>query len=287
MSGLRRGAALALTLALICSPSSHASDRYLTLASTTSTENSGLLDFLLARFREASGVEVRVVIAGTGQALRIGRNGDADVLLVHHRESEEAFVAAGYGESRHDVMFNDFVIVGPAADPAGLRGTEGARAALARVAAAHAVFVSRGDNSGTHKKEVDLWRAAGVDPTHSSGAWYRETGSGMGATLNAASALDGYALADRGTWLRFRNKGTLEILVEGDALLFNPYGVILINPERHPHVKAALGRSFIAWLLSTDGQREIAQFRIDGKQAFFPVLLAPRAGVMPPERATP
>ncbi len=256
----------------------------ITLASTTSTENSGLFDHLLPQFTLATGIAVRVVAVGTGQALRIARNGDADVLLVHHRRSEEAFVAAGYGLRRYDVMVNDFVLLGPRADPAGLRGLDDAVAALVRVAAARAPFASRGDDSGTHKKERDLWAAAGLDPSAAGldpsaagldpgaagGAWYRETGSGMGATLNAAAAMGAYALTDRATWLAFRNKGDLEVLVEGDERLFNPYGAILVNPARHPHVHAREGQTFIDWLVSDPGQAAIAAYRLDGRQLFFP-----------------
>ena len=247
-----------------------AGGRFITLASTTSTENSGLFGHLLPRFKRATGIGVRVIAVGTGQALRIARNGDADVLLVHHRASEERFVAEGFGVARHDVMYNDYVLVGPRSDPAGLRGLADAAAALARIAASHAVFASRGDDSGTHKKEQDLWAAAGLDPTAASGTWYRETGSGMGATLNAAAGMDAYALADRATWLAFANKRGLKVLVEGDTRLFNPYGVILVNPAKHPHVKAADGRAFIGWVVSDEGQAAIAAFRVDGRQLFFP-----------------
>ena len=266
---------LALALTALLSTPLRAEPPAITLASTTSTENSGLFADLLPRFTEATGIVVRVVAVGTGQALRIARNGDADVLLVHHRPSEEAFVAEGYGVRRHDVMYNDFVLVGPRADPAALRGLGDAAAALARVAAARAPFASRGDDSGTHKKELGLWAAAGLDPAGldpagASGAWYRETGSGMGATLNAAAAMGAHALSDRATWLAFRNKGDLEVLVEGDKRLFNPYGVMLVNPARHPHVHAREGQAFIDWLISKQGQAAIAAYRLDGRQLFFP-----------------
>ncbi len=265
-------ARLVLTLALtvLLSASLRAEEPSITLASTTSTENSGLFDHLLPRFTKATGITVRVVAVGTGQALRIARNGDADVLLVHHRASEEAFVAAGYGVKRHDVMYNDFVLLGPRADPAGVRGRTDAAAALALIAGADAPFASRGDDSGTHKKERDLWAAAGLDPSAAGGTWYRETGSGMGATLNAAAAMGAYALSDRATWLAFQNKGDLEVLVEGDKRLFNPYGAILVNPARHPHVHAREGQAFIDWLVSADGQATIAAYRLDGRQLFFP-----------------
>ncbi len=266
---MRRLVALVLC-ALASAAPLRAESPAITLASTTSTENSGLFAHLLPQFTQSTGITVRVVAVGTGQALRIARNGDADVLLVHHRPSEEAFVAEGYGLRRHDVMYNDFVVVGPRADPAALRGLDDAAAALARVAAARAPFASRGDDSGTHKKELGLWAAAGLDPSTASGSWYRETGSGMGATLNAAAAMGAYALSDRATWRAFANKGDLEVLVEGDERLFNPYGVILVNPARHPHVHAREGQAFIDWLVSNEGQAAIADFRVDGRQLFFP-----------------
>ena len=259
----------ALTL-LAGASDARAEARFITVASTTSTENSGLFAHILPRFTAASGIEVRVVAVGTGQAIKLAKNGDADVLLVHHTPSEEAFVAEGFGVERFDVMYNDFVLVGPRSDPAGVRAWGDAPAALARIAAAEATFASRGDDSGTHKTELGLWRAAGVDAAAASGTWYRETGSGMGATLNTASAMDAYALTDRATWLRFANKGNLEILVEGDPELFNQYGVILVSPERHPHVKAADGEAFIKWLTSPAGQAAIEAYRIEGAQAFFP-----------------
>ncbi len=255
---------------IVCAGLATAEDRYITVASTTSTENSGLFDHLLPQFTEATGIDVRVVAVGTGQAIGLARRGDADVLLVHHRPSEEAFVAEAAGVERFDVMFNDFVIAGPADDPAGLRGLGDAAEALSRLAAAGSVFVSRGDDSGTHKKELEFWQAAGLDPSAAGDPWYRETGSGMGAALNTASGLSAYVLTDRGTWISFANKGDLEILVEGDARLANPYGVILVNPDRHPHVKAEMGRSFIEWLLSDTGQAAIAAFKVDGQQLFFP-----------------
>ena len=273
-----RFAALLLGLAIVAGATElGAGPRFITLASTTSTENSGLLGHLLPRFLAATGIEVRVVAVGTGQALRIARNGDADVLLVHHRPSEEAFVAEGHGVARHEVMINDYVIGGPRADPAGIADNSSAVAAFAQIAAAQAPFVSRGDDSGTHKKELALWAAAGIDPAAASGAWYREVGAGMGATLNIAAAMPAYLLSDRGTWVSFRNKGDLKLLVEGDPPLFNPYGVILVNPDRHPHVKATEGQAFIDWMLSDEGQAAIASFRVDGQQLFFP-----RAGYTEP-----
>ena len=259
-----------VVLAAGCAVPAGAGDRFITVASTTSTENSGLFDHILPLFTGRTGIDVRVVAVGTGQALRLARNGDADVLFVHHRPSEEAIVADGFGVERLDVMYNDFVVVGPGADPAKVHGLVDAAAALKRIAAAGATFLSRGDDSGTHKKERGLWRLAGIDPTAVSGTWYRETGAGMGATLNTAVAMDGHALTDRGTWLAFRNRGNLRILVEGDKRLFNPYGVILVSPSRHPHVKAADGRIFIDWLISPAGQAAIASFRIGGEAAFIP-----------------
>ena len=239
-------------------------------ASTTSTQNSGLFEFLLPRFQARSGIEVRVVAVGTGQAIRNARNGDADVLFVHHKPSELKFVEEGFGIARFDVMYNDFVIVGPGADPAGVAGGRDSVAALSAIAAAGVSFVSRGDDSGTHKKERELWKSAEVDVASFSGSWYRETGSGMGATLNAASAMDAYALTDRATWLSFGNKGQLEIAIEGDPRLFNQYGVIVVSPHKHPHVKHSDGQAFVDWLLSHDGQRAIGAFRVNGQQAFFP-----------------
>ena len=268
-SGIRgRVASLVVAAALVAQPA--AADRAIVLASTTSTEVSGLFAHILPPFEAETGIAVRVVAVGTGQALKLAQNGDADVLLVHHRPSEEAFVAEGYGVERFDVMYNDFVLVGPGADPAGIKGLAGAAEALARIAASHAPFASRGDDSGTHKAERALWQAAGVDPAAASGGWYRELGQGMGATLNAAQAMDAYTLSDRATWLAFENKGALEILVEGDPALFNQYGVILVNPARHPHVDAAGGQAFIDWLLSPAGQGAIAGFHISGAQLFFP-----------------
>jgi tungstate transport system substrate-binding protein len=248
----------------------NAAGRFITVASTTSTENSGLFKHLLPQFQQATGIEVRVVAVGTGQAIKNAERGDADVLFVHHRPSEEAFVAQGFGVARREVMYNDYVLVGPQTDPAGVKGMQDAVAALARIAAAQAPFVSRGDDSGTHKLELTLWEAAGVDVKRASGSWYREAGSGMGATLNTASGLNGYTISDRGTWISFKNKGALTLLVEGDPRLFNQYGVILVNPAKHAHVKAKDGQAFIGWLTSEQGQKAIADFRIEGQQLFFP-----------------
>ncbi|MEQ8666768.1 MAG: substrate-binding domain-containing protein [Rhodospirillales bacterium] len=259
------------SLAVVMPLSAFAADRgYITVASTTSTKNSGLFDEILPKFTDRTGVDVRVVAVGTGQAIRQAQNGDADVLFVHHKPSEEKFVAEGYGVERFDVMYNDFVLIGPKSDPAGAGGGKDIVAAFTAIAGSGAPFVSRGDDSGTNKKELDLWKTAGIDARGSSGSWYRETGSGMGATLNAASGMDAYALSDRATWLNFANKGDLTILVEGDNRLFNQYGVILVNPEKHPHVKVDLGQTFIEWLISDEGQRAIGAYKIKGNQAFFP-----------------
>lgn len=247
-----------------------AQDQYITVASTTSTENSGLFDELLPRFTDKTGIEIRVVAVGTGQSIRLAEKGDADVLFVHHTPSEEKFVEAGYGVERHDVMYNDFVIVGPAGDPAGIKGMDDVAKALAAVKEAGQPFASRGDDSGTHKKELDLWRSAGLDASSFDASWYRETGSGMGATLNTASGMNAYAMSDRATWLNFGNKGELEILLENDERLFNQYGIILVNPERHSHIKAEMGQTFIDWVLSDKGQQAIGEYRIKGQQAFFP-----------------
>ncbi len=247
-----------------------ADDDFIVVASTTSTQNSGLFDHILPKFTEETGVNVRVVAVGTGQAIRLARAGDADVLFVHHRPSEDKFVAEGFGVERFDVMYNDFVVVGPKEDPAGVAGMKDVAEALAKVAASKAVFVSRGDDSGTHKKEMGLWRDAGVDAAEASGSWYRESGSGMGATLNTAAAMSGYALTDRGTWLSFKNRGNLEVLVEGDERLFNPYGVIRVNEKKHPQVKTELGQKFVDWLVSPTGQAAIAEFKVNGEQLFKP-----------------
>ncbi len=248
----------------------HADDKSIILQSTTSTANSGLYDYILPKFREKTGITVNVVAVGTGQAIKNAQNGDGDVLLVHAKAAEEKFVADGYGVERFDVMYNDFIIVGPPSDPAGIAGMKDATSALKKIAESGAIFASRGDNSGTHKKEIALWKDAGVDPTGASGQWYRETGSGMGATLNTAVGMSAYTLTDRGTWISFKNKGDYGILVEGDPNLFNQYGVILVSPDKHPRVKAAEGQAFIDWILSEEGQSAIASYTLDGQQLFFP-----------------
>ena len=244
--------------------------RSITVASTTSTQNSGLFEWLLPQFTAATGIEVQVVAVGTGQAIRIATNGDADLLLVHHEASERRFVAEGLGLARHPVMHNDFVLVGPGADPAGIRGMTDITTALRRIGNTEEVFVSRGDDSGTHKKELELWSASEFDPRPASGSWYREAGSGMGATLNTAGAMGGYTLSDRASWVSFGNKGDLEILLEGDPRLHNPYAAIVVNPERHPHVRVDDAQAFVDWLTSARGQAAIARFRVDGQQLFFP-----------------
>jgi tungstate transport system substrate-binding protein len=261
--------AIAVLLAVVAMPVMPA-ERFITVASTTSTENSGLFGYILPQFQQATGIEVRVVAVGTGQAMKNAERGDADVLFVHHQPSEEQFVAQGFGVKRHDVMYNDYVLLGPQADRAGIKGTKDTVAALTQIAGKVMPFVSRGDDSGTHKLELNLWEAAGIDVKKARGSWYREAGSGMGATLNTASGLDGYTISDRGTWISFKNKGRLVILVEGDPRLFNQYGVILVNPAKHVHVKADEGQAFIDWLISDQGQKAIADFRVEGQQLFFP-----------------
>ena len=247
-----------------------AQQRFITVASTTSTEQSGLFRHILPLFEKKTGVQVRVVALGTGQALDVGRRGDADVVFVHAREPEEKFVAEGYGVERLPVMYNDFVLVGPKPDPAKVGGGKDILAALRRVHAARAAFVSRSDRSGTHVAEVALWKAAGIDIQAQKGPWYREIGQGMGPALNTAASMNAYLLADRGTWISFKNRGDLALLVEGDKRLFNQYGVILVNPRKHAHVKADLGQQFIDWIVSAEGQRAIADYKIGGQQLFFP-----------------
>jgi tungstate transport system substrate-binding protein len=261
---------LAIGLTAGASAAALAADNFIIVQSTTSTQNSGLLDDILPIFKEKSGIEVRVVAVGTGQALKNAANGDGDVLLVHAKPAEEKFVADGLGVKRFDVMYNDFVIVGPKNDPAGIKGMTDATAALKKIADGEAIFASRGDDSGTHKKERALWKQAGIDPTAASGSWYRETGSGMGATLNAAAGMGAYTMSDRATWLAFKNKEALEILAQGDDRLFNQYGVILVNPEKHSNVKAEAGQEFIDWLIGAEGQKAIASYKVGGEQLFFP-----------------
>jgi tungstate transport system substrate-binding protein len=260
----RRLAALLLAAAAI---PAFAQDKFIVMASTTSTEQSGLFKHLLPAFKAATGIDVRVVAVGTGQALDTGRRGDADIVFVHDTAAEEKFVAEGWATKRQDVMYNDFVLVGPAADPARTKGRD-ITLGLQRVAAAGAPFVSRGDKSGTHAAELRYWKAAGVNPA-ARPAWYKECGCGMGPALNIASSTDAYALTDRGTWIAFKNRGRLDIVVEGDRKLFNQYGVMVVNPARHPHVKAALAQQFADWVVSPAGQAVIAGYRIEGQQLFF------------------
>ena len=255
-----------LALAGIAGPL-QAQERFILLASTTSTENSGLFGHIIPKFREATGIEVRVVSVGTGQAFTLARNGDVDSLLVHDTAGEEQMVKDGFAVERRDVMYNDFVVVGPRSDPAGIRQAKTVAEAFAGIAQAEAAFVSRGDDSGTHRAERRVWQEAGIDPR---GGWYRELGSGMGATLNTAAGMDAYVLADRGTWISFANRRDLELLFEGDPVLFNQYGSLLISPERHPHLKHDLAARWHEWLLSDAGQAAIADFKLEGQQLFFP-----------------
>jgi tungstate transport system substrate-binding protein len=263
--------ALLLSVGLVSPPDNVArSDKFIVVQSTTSTENSGLFQHLLPVFTKKTGIEVWVVAVGTGQAIQNAANGDGDVLFVHDKPSEERFVAEGHGVRRFDVMYNDLILVGPAHDPARIAGSKDIVAAFKRIAEANAPFVSRGDDSGTHKSELRLWKDGGVDVKAASGTWYREAGSGMGATTNTAVGMGAYVLTDRATWSSFKNRGEYKIAVEGDPKLFNQYGVILVNPAKHPKVKKAEGQAFIDWLLSTEGQNTIKSFKINGEQQFFP-----------------
>jgi tungstate transport system substrate-binding protein len=261
-------ALVAYALLLVASPA-QAQTQSIVVASTTSTQDSGLFGHILPLFKAATGIEVRVVAQGTGQALDTGRRGDADVLFVHAKAQEEKFVVDGFGVKRFPVMYNDFVLIGPKSDPAGIKGNSDIVAALQAIKAKAAPFISRGDRSGTHIAELDLWTAAGIDIAKDKGPWYKEIGQGMGAALNTASASNAYVLADRGTWIAFKNRGDLDIVVQGDKRLFNQYGVMLVNPAKHPHVKKELGQTFIGWLIST-GQKAIADYKIEGQQLFFP-----------------
>ena len=251
-------------------PGAGAAEKSIVVASTTSTQDSGLFDYLLPQFKAKTGIEVKVVAQGTGQALDTARRGDADVVFVHAKSAEEKFLAEGYGVKRYPVMYNDFVLIGPRSDPAAVRGSKDILASLAAIKLKGATFISRADRSGTNIAELDLWRLAGIDIAASKGPWYKEIGQGMGAALNTAVADDAYVLSDRGTWLAFKNKGDLEIVVEGDKHLFNQYGVMLVNPQKYPTVKKNLGQQFIDWLISAEGQRDIAGYKIDGKQLFYP-----------------
>lgn len=245
-------------------------DKSIVVASTTSTQDSGLFDHILPLFTEKTGIDVKVVAQGTGQALDTGRRGDADVVFVHAKAQEEKFIEEGFGVERFDVMYNDFVLIGPNSDPAGVAGTRDIAAALEAIREKETPFVSRGDKSGTHSAELGLWKEAGVEIADAKGPWYREIGQGMGAALNTAGAMNAYVLSDRATWLSFKNRGELDIAVEGDKRLFNQYGVMLVDPEKHPSVKAEFGQSFVDWLVSPEGQAAIGDYKIDGKQLFFP-----------------
>jgi tungstate transport system substrate-binding protein len=247
-----------------------AQDESIVVASTTSTQDSGLFGHILPLFKSKTGIDVKVIAQGTGQALDTGRRGDADVVFVHAKPLEEKFVADGLGVKRFDVMYNDFVLIGPKSDPADVKGGKDIVSALKAINDKGAPFVSRGDKSGTHSAELALWKAAGLDPAASKPAWYREIGQGMGAALNTASAMGGYVLSDRGTWISFKNKGDLVVAIEGDKRLFNQYGVILVSPAKHPHVKKELGQQFIDWLISAEGQNAIRGYKINGEQLFFP-----------------
>ncbi len=265
--------AIAVLLAIVTQPSIFvwAGEKpFIILQSTTSTRNSGLFDFILPKFTAEHGIDVRVVAVGTGQALTNGRKGDGDVLLVHAKSAEQAFVRNGYGVERFDVMYNDFVIVGPMDDPAKVDGTNNVLDALANIAKSNSPFVSRGDDSGTHRKELSLWAGLGIDVQSRGNEWYREAGSGMGATLNIASGMGAYTLTDRGTWIAFANKADMKIISQGDPRLFNQYGVILVNGKIHPHVKTEAGNNFIQWLLGLKGQTAIAAYKLQGRQLFFP-----------------
>ncbi len=260
---------ITLALSILSVGAAQAQEKFITLSSTTSTQDSGLFDHILPIFKKASGLAVHVVAVGTGQALAIGMRGDADALLVHDRPGEDKFVAEGYGIDRRDVMYNDFVIVGPKSDPAGIRGLKNAREALKKIAAAHAVFASRGDDSGTNRMELRLWKAAGIE-ANTSVTWYRDLGQGMGPTLNISAGLNAYTLTDRATWANFKNRQELEVLTEGDPELFNPYGSILVNPAKWPHVKAAEARTWHEWLTSKPGLDAITSYKIGGEELFFP-----------------
>ena len=262
-------AALAVFVVVVGAPAA-AQERFITAASTTSTEQSGLFGHILPQFEQKTGIKVRVVALGTGQALDLARRGDADVVFVHAKAAEEKFIGEGFGIARYPVMYNDFVLIGPKSDPAKVGGGRDITEALRKVQSAQAPFVSRGDKSGTHMAELDLWKAAGVELDKAKGPWYRDTGQGMGPALNTAASMNAYVLADRGTWLAFKNRGELGILVEGDRRLFNQYGVMVVNPARHPHVKKDLGQAFVDWVVSADGQKAIADYKINGEQLFFP-----------------
>jgi tungstate transport system substrate-binding protein len=269
MEMIRRLMFLVVAAAMLPVPA-WAQQKFITVASTTSTEQSGLFKHLLPIFEKKAGIQVRVVAVGTGQALDMGKRGDADVAFVHDREAEQKMVAEGWYVGRKEVMYNDFILVGPKSDPAKVGGSKDIVAALKKVKESQVPFASRADKSGTHAAELRLWKMAGIDIATDKGPWYRETGSGMGPTLNTASGMNAYALADRGTWLSFKNRGDLVVAVEGDQRLFNQYGIMLVNPAKHPHVKKDMGQTFIDWVVSPEGQQTIADYKINGEQLFFP-----------------
>ena len=261
---------LAATITLVAAAPAGAQDKSIVVASTTSTQDSGLYGFILPLFKQKTGIGVKVVARGTGQALDMARRGDADVVLVHAREAEEKFIAEGFGVKRYSVMYNDFIIIGPKGDPASIKGARSVAFALQTIKAKGAPFISRGDNSGTNIAEINLWKSVGIDIKKGAGPWYKSIGQGMGAALNVAAASGAYVMSDRGTWISFKNKADLVIAVEGDKLLFNQYGVILVNPAKHPHVKKELGQQFIDWLISDEGQKAIADYKVNGEQLFWP-----------------
>jgi tungstate transport system substrate-binding protein len=270
MRMLTRRLLIAVTASFVFAGHAVAQDKSIVVASTTSTQDSGLFGHILPMFKAKTGIDVKVVAQGTGQALDTARRGDADVVFVHAKPAEEKFISEGFGVKRYPVMYNDFILIGPKADPAGIKGSKDIVAALGAIKAKGADFISRGDKSGTHQAELSLWKVAGVDIAKDKGPWYKEIGQGMGAALNTATASNAYVLADRGTWLSFKNRGDLVIAVEGDKRLFNQYGVMLVNPEKHPSVKKDLGQQLIDWLVSAEGQKAIADYKINGEQLFYP-----------------
>ena len=277
MKMLSRRLLIAIAACAVFAGHAFAQEKSIVVASTTSTQDSGLFGHLLPMFKARTGIDVKVVAQGTGQALDTGRRGDADVLFVHARPQEEKFIADGAGVKRYPVMYNDFILVGPKSDPAGIKNMSDVTEALKAIKAKDAPFISRGDRSGTHAAELELWKAAGIDIGKNKGPWYKEIGQGMGAALNTASASNAYVLADRGTWLSFKNRGDLDILVAGDKRLFNQYGVMLVSPDKHPHVKKELGQAFIDWLVSPEGQKAIADYKVNGEQLFFSNATVPGA----------
>ena len=270
-------AAAALVSVVLAVPAASAQDKSILVASTTSTQDSGLFEYLLPLFTKKTGITVKVVAQGTGQALDTGRHGDADIVFVHAKSAEEKFIAEGEGVKRFPVMYNDFVLIGPKGDPAGIKGMKDVGKAFQTIKDKQASFISRGDRSGTHIAELALWKGSGIDIDKDKGAWYKSIGQGMGAALNTAAASNAYVLSDRGTWIHFKNKGDLQILVEGDKRMFNQYGVILVNPDKHPTVKKELGQQFIDYLISPEGQKDIANYKIDGEQLFYPNASEPGA----------